>query len=36
MPILFSEYDRMGGDEAFVNTIYQMNVVIAHSLILHK
>ena len=29
MPILFSEYDRMGGDEAFVNTIYQMGVVIA-------
>ncbi|MAW49860.1 MAG: adenylate/guanylate cyclase domain-containing protein [Flavobacteriaceae bacterium] len=29
MPILFSEYDRMGGDEAFVNTINQMGVVIA-------
>ena len=29
MPILFSEYDRMGGDEAFVNTIHQMGVVIA-------
>ena len=29
MPILFSEYDRMGGDEAFVNTIYQMGVVVA-------
>ena len=29
MPILFSEYDRMGGDETFVNTIYQMGVVIA-------
>ena len=29
MPILFSEYDRMGGDESFVNTIHQMGVVIA-------
>jgi len=29
MPILFSEYDRMGGDEAFINTIHQMGVVIA-------
>jgi len=29
MPILFSEYDRMGGDEAFINTINQMGVVIA-------
>ena len=29
MPILFSEYDRMGGDETFVNTINQMGVVIA-------
>ena len=31
MPILFSEYDRMGGDEKFVNTIYQMGVVIAQA-----
>jgi adenylate cyclase len=29
MPILFSEYDRMGGDEKLVNTIHQMGVVIA-------
>ena len=29
MPILFSEYDRKGGDESFVNTIHQMGVVIA-------
>ena len=29
MPILFSEYDRMGGDEEFINTINQMGVVVA-------
>ena len=29
MPILFSEYDRMGGDETFINTINQMGVVVA-------
>ena len=29
IPILFSEYDRMGGDETFINTINQMGVVIA-------
>ena len=29
IPILFSEYDRMGGDEEFINTINQMGVVVA-------
>src|SRR6056300_1381392 len=29
MPILFSEYDRLGGDNAFINTIHQNGVVIA-------
>src|SRR5210317_284688 len=31
IPILFSEYDRLGGDEAFINTIYQNGVVIAQT-----
>ena len=29
IPILFSEYDRLGGDETFINTIHQNGVVIA-------
>jgi adenylate cyclase len=29
MPILFSEYDRLGGDNEFINTIHQNGVVIA-------
>src|SRR6056300_1420240 len=29
MPILFSEYDRLGGDEVLINTMYQNGVVIA-------
>ena len=31
IPILFSEYDRLGGDETFINTIYQNGVVIAQT-----
>ena len=31
MPILFSEYDRLGGDEALVNMMYQNGVVIAQT-----
>ena len=31
VPILFSEYDRLGGDETFINTIYQNGVVIAQT-----
>ena len=31
MPILFSEYDRLGGDEALVNTMYQNGIVIAQT-----
>ena len=31
VPILFSEYDRLGGDEDFINTIYQNGVVIAQT-----
>jgi len=31
IPILFSEYDRLGGDEDFINTIYQNGVVIAQT-----
>ena len=29
LPILFSEYDRLGGDEVLINTMYQNGVVIA-------
>src|SRR6056300_337898 len=29
VPILFSEYDRLGGDEVLINTMYQNGVVIA-------
>lgn len=31
IPILFSEYDRLGGDETFINTIHQNGVVIAQT-----
>ena len=31
IPILFSEYDRLGGDDALVNTMYQNGVVIAQT-----
>jgi len=31
MPILFSEYDRLGGDEALVNMMYENGVVIAQT-----
>ena len=31
IPILFSEYDRLGGDEALVNMMYQNGVVIAQT-----
>jgi len=31
MPILFSEYDRLGGDEALINMMYQNGVVIAQT-----
>ena len=31
MPILFSEYDRLGGDEALVNMMYQNGIVIAQT-----
>ena len=31
VPILFSEYDRLGGDEDFINTIHQNGVVIAQT-----
>ena len=31
IPILFSEYDRLGGDETFINTINKNGVVIAQT-----
>jgi len=31
MPILFSEYDRLGGDETLINMMYQNGVVIAQT-----
>ena len=31
MPILFSEYDRLGGDEPLVNMMYENGVVIAQT-----